>query len=750
MGRHLQKLLVVVGCFFLFYQASSDTVPPLPQQHKLDSLQQVKKSTSADSVRLKISNTISEYYWKAGQYSKAKSIADKVRQKARQSGLKNIQAEALTNLGIISDYKSHYDKAVNYYNKALKIYRSIDDEKGIGDCYGNLGLIFWKKGEHDKALEFFHKALRLQKKLGQKRSQALTYNNIGIIHERQSHNKKAKKYYKKSLTLQKELDNKYGIALTYNNLGVVHQGQDQFLQALSYYRKSLRLRKEIGNKKDIAESYSNIGSIFTQIYKEDTLHPGNSTASEVPPHFKDIHLLDSAYYYQKKAFQLHKSLNLPGELTYSLMGLGNILFYKKQFEKAIPFYKRVSFIADTIGALTQRYKSFKKLSHSYKKIGHTDSALYYYKRYADLQDSAHSLKSQEKMAELEAKYEKVKRQKRIEELEEEKKVQRAQLKYNRMLLWGTGGVLLLVLVFAAILYNRFRVIQYQKGVIDKHRSVLETKNKEITDSINYAKNIQQALLKEEDHVSTTLPPHFVLLKPQATVSGDFHWSIKKGKEWYIAVADCTGHGVPGAFLTMLGTAYLNEITSKPGQITPAEILDQLRDRFIKELGENTAENGSWRLRDGMDISLLRVNLSTYKAQWAGANNPLYVIRSNERTALDISCKRQVTHEGNRLFELGPDKQPIGYTANPAPFTNNTFQLLPQDRLYQFSDGFPDQFGGPKGKKFMYKRFKRLLMDLYSTAMPEQKSQLNETIENWMAQNEEEQIDDICVMGVKII
>jgi hypothetical protein len=198
---------------------------------------------------------------------------------------------------------------------------------------------------------------------------------------------------------------------------------------------------------------------------------------------------------------------------------------------------------------------------------------------------------------------------------------------------------------------------------------------------------------------------------------------------------------------MLGTAFLNEITASEQNIQPGPLLVQLRERFVKEL---KGKQNEYRMRDGMDISLLRLNLKTKKAQWAGANNPLYLIRKDGEEEVNTKYKRHMERKGYHLFELPPHYQHIGYVQGPERFPTYQVQLIENDSLYMFSDGYPDQFGGPKGKKFMKKRFKRLLVEVQDKAMESQKEKLEQTIENWMVQNDEEQIDDISVFGIKIV
>ncbi|MFI5204006.1 MAG: PP2C family protein-serine/threonine phosphatase, partial [Flavobacteriales bacterium] len=298
-------------------------------------------------------------------------------------------------------------------------------------------------------------------------------------------------------------------------------------------------------------------------------------------------------------------------------------------------------------------------------------------------------------------------------------------KTERYALYGGLG---LIVVFSIFMVNRFRVTNRQKKIIEEQKLVVEEKQVEVMDSIKYAKRIQDALLKEENHISDHLPEHFVLFKPKDIVSGDFHWMLEKEDFIYLAAADCTGHGVPGAFLTMLGTSYLNEITAHMDKPLPADILNLLRDKFIRELSQHGKEGET---KDGMDISLLRLNLKTNQLDWAGANNPLWIIRK----------------EAAEVEEIKADKQPIGYHTNPRPFVSHAVQLKKGDSVYVLSDGYQDQFGGDKGKKFKASNLKSLIFEMRNATMSEQRDRLNQAFENWRSGFE--QVDDVCVIGIRI-
>jgi len=290
---------------------------------------------------------------------------------------------------------------------------------------------------------------------------------------------------------------------------------------------------------------------------------------------------------------------------------------------------------------------------------------------------------------------------------------------------------------------RTQEVVEQKEEIEHQKTTIEHILKDLNDSISYAQRIQEVLLPSREMIESMFHDSMVLYKPRNIVSGDFYWaaiisfpnSQTENKLVIIAVADCTGHGVPGAFMSMLGISFLNDIVKKKEITQPSEILNMLRAYIIEAL-KQSIDSGSQK--DGMDISMLTVNMKTLECQWAGANNPLYIVKGADTD----------TENGlNKLIEIKPDKMPIAIYPVMEPFTNHTIQLEKGDALFLFSDGYADQFGGPKGKKFMYKSFKELLIQHSDKKMNELKDILDNTIIDWM--KNEEQNDDITVLGIKI-
>lgn len=287
---------------------------------------------------------------------------------------------------------------------------------------------------------------------------------------------------------------------------------------------------------------------------------------------------------------------------------------------------------------------------------------------------------------------------------------------------------------AEIAQKKEEIEAQRDALADKNNSLevaytkIEIQNKHITDSIRYAKRIQTAILPPDQLVKQLLPDAFILYKPKDIVSGDFYWLAQKDGRVMFSAVDCTGHGVPGAFMSIVGNDQLAYIVNVKGILTPGQILDELNVGVTNSLRHESSHTS---VKDGMDIALCSLDFKTRKLDFAGAFNPLYLIRNNE------------------LIEVKGDKSPIG-SHEPGDlnqYTNHEMDLLPGDTIYVFSDGFADQFGGPMNKKLMYKRFRQILLEIQNNSMEKQKALLEKNLFDWMGTNE--QVDDILVIGVKI-
>ncbi len=291
-----------------------------------------------------------------------------------------------------------------------------------------------------------------------------------------------------------------------------------------------------------------------------------------------------------------------------------------------------------------------------------------------------------------------------------------------------------------IIKERTREIVAQKEEIEHQKETIEEILKDLNDSISYAQRIQRAILPSAEMIKDCFDEHFIIYRPRNVVSGDFFWASKLSNWVVITVADCTGHGVPGAFMSMLGVSFLNDIVRKKEIIDTGEILNQLRSYVIEALKQSGVQNSQ---KDGMDMSICAVNTENGTCYWSGANNPLWYVRKEDtaKTYHEIS---------DMVSEVKADKMPVAIYIQMEKFTKHELHLKKGDRLYLFSDGYADQFGGPKGKKFMYKAMKRLVAQTANVPMTEQCEAMNKAFDGWMNTDKEtfEQIDDVTVLGIK--
>ncbi len=629
---------------------------------------------------------------------------------SRTLGFKKGEAKALHNIGIVYYNIGNYDSALYFFSSSVKIKRSLNDKKGMASSFNNMGAIYDYRGEYNKAIAHYISSLKINEELKNDEGALSAANNIGNVLSQQHNAKGAIKYYRISLDYSRKAGKNKGIADALQNIGNVKFDLNENDSALIYYSLSKPLYIAEGDQERIATLYNSFGSWYYKINQHD-----------------------SAFHYFQKAKVLYEGVqNVQGlievyrHIGKIYLGKGDVVNAEKYFTEGLNFSK-------DMGSKDYEASYYENLALLYSKKGDYNKAYNYHILFYEIKDSLITKESLKQIADMNVKYETEKKEQEINSLNKDKEFQDSNLKKQQLMIIISVIGLLIAISLSVFVWRSLKITSKQKNIIEKQKKlvekknlIVEEKNKNIIDSINYAKRIQLALLKEEDHITEHLPEHFILYKAKDIVSGDFYWAFEKNEFWYIAVADCTGHGVPGAFMSMLGIAFLNEIAAASECLPPATILNLLRDKIVKELGQKGKEGES---KDGMDISLACFNKHTQELQWSGANNPLYILR------------------GDTLTELKGNKQPIGYHENMMPFTNHMIKLGKGDLIFLFTDGFSDQFGGPRGKKFKYSQFKELLISVSSQTMEKQKEILNSEFENWKSYHE--QTDDVCVIGVRV-
>jgi serine phosphatase RsbU (regulator of sigma subunit) len=423
------------------------------------------------------------------------------------------------------------------------------------------------------------------------------------------------------------------------------------------------------------------------------------------------------------------------ELSLSYGNIGSLYTILKKYKDAESYLLKSLNIADSIGSLEMQTNQHKSLSDLYTKTGKYLLALDHYKKSILIRDSMFNKENTEKLVRSEMNFEFEKKQ-AIEKSENEKKeaIARQEKQKQRIILFSVVAGLIVVLFFSVSLFNRFKLTEKQKKIIEgqkeeveKKNEMIEEKQNAILDSINYAKRIQIALLASDKLLKDNLHDYFVLFKPKDIVAGDFYWGSVTPEGFIYVTGDCTGHGVPGAFMSLLNISMLSEAINQKQILRPDLILNHVRREIIQALNpEGSAEES----KDGMDVIICKLDLEKMKLEFAAANSSFIIVRNNEI----IHCKC--------------DKMPVGKSYdNNTLFTYNTINLSKGDVIYTFTDGYADQFGGPKGKKYKYKQLENLLLSNSHFSMAEQKQLLDDFFENWKGVLE--QVDDVCVIGVRV-
>ena len=589
--------------------------------------------------------------------------------------------------------------------------KAINYKKGIAESYNLKGVINRDKSNLKVALEFYLQALSLFEELKIPKRIAGMQNNIGLIYAEIKEYRTALAYYFKA---EKILNNKkdgQNLAVCYNNIATCYQNLKQFSSAQTYLNKSLELRNAIHDTMGMAMAYHNIG-INHQL----------------------VHENDSALNY------FHKSLSYLGTgnenigHAYNYLEIGNSLLQNGKIKEAEPYLLKSLKISQKNGLIAISNSAYEHLYKLAAEKKDYKNAFQYQNLFLSSAKSIENDESTNELLKKELEYD-FNKKREVQRIESENRQAISDAEIAAQKKMTTYAILALIVLSGLILFvfRSYNEKRKANSIISKQKEIVEHKQKEIVDSINYAKYIQNALLPDEKIISKI--NSFILFQPKDIVSGDFYWihenksNSLKHSEIYVAAADCTGHGVPGALVSVLGNNGLNSCVKEFGITETHLILDKL-----SELVEETFEKSENQLKDGMDISLVKIirdqDSNKVNIQWSGANNPIWIIKQNKE-----------------WIEIKANKQPIGKYADKKPFEKHDLELEKGDRVYLFTDGFADQFGGPKGKKYKYKQLSDLLTSTVHLDLIAQKEALTMNFSNWIG--ELEQVDDICIIGISL-
>ncbi|MEA3477107.1 MAG: tetratricopeptide repeat protein [Bacteroidota bacterium] len=662
---------------------------------------------------------------------------------------------------IIDNYYSKTDLAMDISKKKLHFARESRNQLEIGNTLLHIGIIHELNASYDSALSNYVGALQLAEENDFNKLKANVYRNLSICLSTIGNMEESVSYSLKALEVFEILKDSAGVAAMYNGLGNRYSELDQYDKSLEYYEKAAHLNQKLGRTPNLSGNYGNIGLLYLNLEQSenalkylqkslaliDTVNNLYDYSLHLQYHvtaYNQIKDYKRALIYQERAYEIAIELDDEYGIFKCMEGFGHTYDLLGEYDTALEYFKRSEEFAERVGSTRFLTNLYSQISSTYAHLNNYQKAYEYNRKYSALNDTILTTEKVNAIQRIKE-FDVDKKQKEITVLTQDAEIQSLKAKRQQAVRnsFIIGFVVMVIFVWV-ILLNFLQKRKANRKIVEQNEQITEAneelkvlneainkQNHEIIDSINYAQRIQSALLPPETYISELLNENFILYKPRDIVSGDFYW-IKQVNQYIVLVAaDCTGHGVPGAFMSMLGMSYLNEIVQRR-EITQAnQVLNELRKQIKYSLRQHGQRDES---KDGIDMALCVMDLKSMKMQYAGANNPLYLIKDVNGT--------------NELKEIKADRMPLGYyQGKDISFVNHDIQLDMGDTFYMFSDGFIDQRGGKGNKKFLSKNFKDFLLEIHDQPMQDQKEILDKTLLDWMGDNS--QMDDVLVIGVRV-
>ncbi len=730
----MMKKIIIFIFFYLLVQFI------YAQTNEIDSLKsillkfEVSKNFESDTNYLNTLNELAyKYYTSNPDSTRILSERSKILCEKVNYGIGKVVA--LRNMGVSAHVLGEYEKALNYYFNALKIAEKINYTKGIARMYNNIAATYNRQGKYSESLENHLKALKIREQIGDKAGVSASWHNIAIIYENQGKLKEALETSLKSLKVEEELGNKQGISESLINIAELYIKLENYSEALANSFRGLKLHQEMGDKRGIAYTLHAIATIYEKQGKYQESLENNFKALKICEEIGDKRVITSIQ-----------------------DGLATVYYAIKDYNKSLSYAKAGLALSEKIGVREQVRQLNETLSKIYKAIGKYELALKHYEQFKLYGDSINNKEVEKKTATLEAQYEHEKQVVLIQaeqakkDIENAKELEAHKFQRDGLILGAIFLILIVGLIFRnlqkqrkakELLQAKNEEIEQAKEEIQQQSEELKTintilnitsqdiqkKNKDIQDSIHAALRIQNALLPLPEELEKILgkDQFFVVFKPRNVVSGDFYWISEQQNKKIIVVADSTGHGVPGALMSMIGMQLLDQIVNENRILSPERILKLIHIELVKLLKQEQT-----LAREGMDIAIITIlqsdNLITI--EYAGAMNPFYYVQNNE------------------LYHIKADRLPLGGFGTERNFQKQTFHFDTPICIYLCSDGYQDQFGGSESKKFMSRRFREMLLEIHQQSVIAQKELLEKTLYNWIKEGKETQTDDITVLGLK--
>lgn len=691
-------------------------------------LRQDEKALEAYEQAIKVFTTlkngqaVASCYYRCGQvmfngskkkealayYTKSMSFYEQAKDKA---GI----AKVTGGMALIYDHLGQVQEALRCYALSMKGYEEAKDADGVSIALTNIANVYMAQGEMEKALLYYHRSLKISESLKDKKGVGLTLNNIGNVYYYHGQYSEALRYYQQCLDLAKEIHDKPGLARSYINIASIYQLQKKLEPALDYFKKGLRLNEELGDKTGVSIALNNMSEVYTLM--------GN---------------LDTSLVYATKSLAMIKEADNVEIMTSLYINVCNVYLLKGDYDESLKYGLIALKYSKELGYPYLQKNISEKLKIIYQKKNNPAKTLEMYELYVTMRDSLSNEENRKAIYKtfIKHEYEKKAVADSIKAFDEKKiadaklSESQATIRQERTQKLALYAGFVLILIFTGFIYNRFKISQKQKQIIEKQKSFVDESQRKIIASINYARRIQSSMLPAAEEIDHYFKRNFVFFKPKDIVSGDFYWFHHDGHYSYVAVTDCTGHGVPGAFMTMIAQSLLNEVVIEQKITSPDKILEQLHSMVFKALKQHKGDEYS---QDGMDMSLAKIDHENNLLHFAAARNHGFLIHDSRIDVLKATSKS--IGGLSLLGEVEPERK----------FNMETVELKPGSLLVLSTDGFFDQLND-EDKKFGTTRFKEMIVNLSN--QPEGEMRLLETtFNNW--KKETPQLDDVLVLGVRI-
>lgn len=622
--------------------------------------------------------------------------------------------------------KGQYEESKKLLEQSIAIRQEIKDEFSLGACYSALGATHAHLGNYMLGIEYIQKSITIREKNHDKRGLANSYLSLYKIYTDIGEADKAMESEFKSLEICKDINDLQCVSGRLTNLGEIYQDKGDYKTALTYHFMALAISKQVNIRNRIAEVHENIAKNYN--------YTGNYANA--------LKHIDSC-------ITIRKIIGDKEGLVSATLVLSQINYNQQQISPAIENGSNALKASINLNLPYLIKDAHQVLSNAYSRKHDAGKSLYHYKEYIKLRDSLYNIDKTKEIVRKELEFNFSKKQ-ALQKLETAKKLAETDAESRKQRIIIIFSIVALAILSALLLFSiwqyRLKItsekkLQYLNSdlnlknyqlldnaqTIEAQHNIIHQKNKEITDSIKYAQKIQTAMMPLKHEFAAYFNDSFVIFSPRDIISGDFFWITTKNDKIIFATGDCTGHGVPGGFMSMLGVSLLNEIINEHDLTEPALILSRLRKKVITALRQKGL---SGEQQDGMDMTICVLDKESLMLTYAAANHTLYIIKNGI------------------LDEYKGDKQPVGIFGNDLkPFKQHQVQLQKGDLIYTFTDGLADQFGGPKGKKFKYKQLKELIVTIKDKPLAVQENTIYQSFTDWKGNLE--QVDDVCLIGIRI-